>query len=60
MKDLREKGVLARVVVDRGGHGIEPVTYIFGERAKDIVLIAERVARLYATYASPQEGHTPL
>jgi len=60
VKDLRERGVLARVVVDRGGIGIEPVTYIFGERAKEVVLIVEKIARLYAEYRASRGERTTL
>jgi len=54
VSELRERGALARVVVDRGGLGIEPVTYIFGERAKEVVLVVEKIARLYAEYRASQ------
>jgi predicted fused transcriptional regulator/phosphomethylpyrimidine kinase len=42
----RERGKLPRVAVDLGGRGVEPVAYIFGDSAVEVVLAAERVARL--------------
>ncbi|MEM0024419.1 MAG: thiamine-phosphate synthase family protein [Thermofilaceae archaeon] len=51
--EMRLKGALPRIVVDTGGRGIEPVTYIFGTSAVEVVLLAERVARSAATLPSP-------
>ncbi len=42
---MREKGGVPRVVADRGGLGIEPVTYVLGATAVEVVLIAEKIAR---------------
>ena len=45
VRGLRGSGRRPRIVVDVGGRGVEPVTYIFGGSAVEVVLTAERVAR---------------
>ncbi|MCS7105037.1 MAG: hypothetical protein NZ954_05670 [Thermofilaceae archaeon] len=49
VSELRRSGKMLNVAVDLGGHGIEPITYIFGSSAVEVVLCAERIARLAAT-----------
>ncbi|MEM0459375.1 MAG: thiamine-phosphate synthase family protein [Thermofilaceae archaeon] len=51
--ERRRKGTLPRVVADTGGRGIEPVTYIFGASAVEVVLCAERIARSVVAQPSP-------
>ena len=46
VREAREQGKLPRVAVDIGGRGVEPVTYIFGGSAVEVVLAAEQIARL--------------
>jgi len=46
VREARELGKLPRVAVDLGGRGVEPVAYIFGDSAVEVVLAAERIARL--------------
>jgi predicted fused transcriptional regulator/phosphomethylpyrimidine kinase len=50
VREARERGELPRVAVDLGGRGVEPVTYIFGGSAVEVVLAAERVARLVRSW----------
>ncbi|MEM1509121.1 MAG: thiamine-phosphate synthase family protein [Thermofilaceae archaeon] len=45
LSKIKEEGSVPRVVVDRGGLGIEPVTYIFGATAVEVVLLAEKIAQ---------------
>lgn len=45
LSKVKEEGSVPRVVVDCGGIGIEPVTYIFGTTAVEVVLIVEKIAR---------------
>lgn len=52
IRRAREGGALPRVAVDLGGRGVEPVTYIFGSSAVEVVLAAERVARLVKAMGS--------
>ncbi len=52
VREARERGKLPRVVVDLGGRGVEPVTYIFGSGAVEVVLAAEQLARLIKSQRS--------
>lgn len=49
VREMRERGRVPLVIVDVGGRGIEPVTYIFGSSAVNAVIFAEKVARAAAT-----------
>ncbi len=48
IKELYHVGKLTRAVIDTGGEGIEPVTYIFGANAVEVATIAVEVSRLHA------------
>jgi len=52
VREARERGVLPKVAVDVGGRGVEPVTYVFGGSAVEVVLAAERIARLVKSQPS--------
>jgi len=46
VREVGGRGELPRVAADLGGRGVEPVAYVFGGSAVEVVLAAERIARL--------------
>lgn len=52
VREMKLRGKVPTIVIDTGGRGIEPVTYIFGSSAVEVVLCAEKIARAVAVTVS--------
>jgi predicted fused transcriptional regulator/phosphomethylpyrimidine kinase/predicted transcriptional regulator len=56
VEEVLRKDSAVEVVIDRGGIGLEPATYVFGANAIDVVKKVVKIARIYVSLKQPLEN----